>query len=81
MHAWEQPTQAQIKDRMLARRAARLSAEPTKYHAFTDWAADHTREEGVPFCADCKTDGCRRLIRIQARLDRQRWGIAEVAPW
>ncbi|MEV7034608.1 hypothetical protein AB0N99_30805 [Streptomyces sp. NPDC093272] len=75
MHTWMQPTQAEILERMLARRDARLNAEPTRYHAATAWAADATGESGEPFCADCKTDGCRRWIRIQARLDEIRWGI------
>ncbi|WP_176710334.1 hypothetical protein [Streptomyces sp. Wb2n-11] len=75
MHAWEQPTQAQIKARMLARRNARLTAEPAKYHATTNWAADLTGEEGIPYCADCKTDTCFRWMRIQARLDPEGWGV------
>ncbi|WP_432053720.1 hypothetical protein [Streptomyces sp. bgisy022] len=59
---------------MQSRRAARLNAEPARYHATTGWAADHTGESGEPYCADCKTDGCRPWMRIQDRLDRQRWG-------
>jgi len=74
-HTWTQLTQAQIKERMLARRAARLNAEPAKYHATTGWAPDHTGEEGIPYCADCKTDVCHRWARIQARLDQQRFGL------
>ena len=74
-HTWTPLTQTQIKERMLARRAARLNAEPTKYHATTAWAADATGEEGIPFCADCGTGSCRPWIRIQARLDEIRWGI------
>lgn len=75
MHPWLRPTQQQILARMRARRTHRLNAEPPKYHAVTGWAADHSGEEGIPYCADCKTDGCRQWIRIQARLDQQRWGI------
>lgn len=74
-HKWTPLTQEQIKARMLARRAARLSAEPPKYHATTGWAADHTGEEGIPYCADCKTDSCPRWSRIQTRLDQQRFGL------
>jgi len=51
---------ADLKARLHARRAARLTAEPTKYHATTAWAADATGESGEPYCADCKTDGCRQ---------------------
>lgn len=75
MHQWMQPSQAMILERMRQRRDARLNAEPTLYHAVTAWAADHTGESGEPYCADCKTDGCRPWMRIQERLDRQRWGI------
>ncbi len=74
LHAWERPTSTQILARMQSRRAARLNAEPARYHATTGWAADHTGESGEPYCADCKTDGCRPWMRIQDRLDRQRWG-------
>lgn len=74
-HMWQQPTQQQIKQRMRARRAARLFAEPPKYHATTAWAADHTAESADPYCADCKTDGCHQWARIQTRLDKIRWGI------
>ena len=74
-HAWGPLTQKQILARMLARRTARLNAEPAVYHATTGWAPDHTGEEGIPFCADCKTDSCARWMRIQTRLDRQRWGL------
>lgn len=74
-HTWEQPTQEQIKQRMQARRTARLNAEPAKYHATTAWAPDHTGESADPYCADCKTDVCHRWNRIQTRLDQIRWGI------
>ncbi|MFJ8929253.1 hypothetical protein ACIRLA_22010 [Streptomyces sp. NPDC102364] len=74
-HTWTPLEQPQIKARMFARRAARLAAEPVKYHATTAWAPDATGESGEPYCADCKTDGCCRWLRIQDRLDRQRWGI------
>lgn len=75
MHAWEAPWLRIILERMRRRRANRLNAEPAVYHATTAWAADATGEEGIPFCADCRTDGCRKWIRIQARLDEIRWGI------
>lgn len=75
MHAWEAPWPQIILMRMRRRRAARLNAEPALYHATTAWAADATGESGEPYCADCRTDGCRKWIRIQARLDEIRWGI------
>ena len=75
VHQWIEPSQAAILERMRRRRAMRLNAEPAKYHAETAWAADATGEEGIPFCADCKTDACRPWTRIQARLDEIRWGI------
>lgn len=75
-HVWTPLTQAQIKERMLARRAARLNAAPAVYHATTAWAPDHTGEEGIPYCADCKTDACPSWTRIQIRLDRRRWQLA-----
>lgn len=76
LHTWQRPTNAQILTRMQARRATRLNAAPSKYHATTAWAADHTGESGEPYCADCKTDGCRRWMRVQDKLDRIRWGAA-----
>jgi hypothetical protein len=76
MHQWMEPTQVEILERMRRRRANRLNAEPTKYHATTGWEADLTGESADPYCADCKTDGCLRWMRIQERLDEQRWGIA-----
>ncbi|MFH9812487.1 hypothetical protein ACH4NO_18065 [Streptomyces olivaceus] len=75
MHQWMQPSQAMILERMRRRRANRLNAEPAQYHAVTAWADDGSGESADPYCADCKTDGCRQWIRIQARLDEQRWGI------
>jgi hypothetical protein len=71
-HEWMPLTQQQIKERMLARRAARLNDEPPKYHATTGWAADHTGESADPYCADCGTESCRQWIRIQTRLDNRR---------
>ncbi|MFJ1993012.1 hypothetical protein [Streptomyces asiaticus] len=74
-HPWEQPTERQIKQRMLRRRADRLAAEPSKYHATTAWEADSTGEEGIPYCADCGTDACGPWTRIQDKLDRIRWRL------
>jgi hypothetical protein len=65
---------------MWSRRTARLNTEPAKYHATTGWAPDATGESGEPYCKDCGTDGCRPWIRIQARLDRIRWGIPTKHP-
>ncbi|MYW46376.1 hypothetical protein [Streptomyces sp. SID161] len=75
LHEWRQPTQEQIKERMLRRLDDRLNAEPPKYHATTAWAPDHTGESADPHCADCKTDVCHRWSRIQTRLDSIRWGL------
>jgi hypothetical protein len=80
MHAWERPTNTQILARMNARRAARLTAPTSKYHATTGWAPDATGESGEPYCWDCGTDGCRPWIRIQAKLDRIRWGLPTKHP-
>lgn len=80
MHRWIQPSQATILERMRRRRANRLNAEPTVYHATTAWAADATGEEGIPFCADCRTDGCRKWIRIQTRLDEIRMELDGINP-
>jgi hypothetical protein len=72
-HQWRAPDDTVIKQRMLARRHARLTREQPKYHAVTAWAPDATGESGEPYCADCKTDTCRRWLRIQDRRDRSRW--------
>lgn len=80
MHSWEQPSREQILARMLARRAARLNPEPTIYHATTAWAADATGESGEPYCADCKTDGCRQWIRIDTRLSNRRMELDGINP-
>jgi hypothetical protein len=80
-HRYEQPTQAQIKARMRARRLARLTAEPPKYHATTGWAADRTGESADPYCADCRRDGCRQWMRIQHRIDMRRMQLAGIWPW
>lgn len=74
-HKWVPPVQEQILERMLARRAARLNAEPTLYHATTAWADDGSGESAEPYCADCKTPVCHRWSRIQMRLDQQRFGL------
>ena len=77
-HRWTQPTQAQIKARMLARRQARLAAEPARYHAKTDWTGTQVDPEdpGDEMCADCRSPQCPRWLRIQRRLDQQRWRTA-----
>ncbi|MFD3336113.1 hypothetical protein ACFWV1_26220 [Streptomyces sp. NPDC058700] len=83
MHPWEQPTPKQILARMrarrTARRTARLNAPPAQHHATTGLAPDETGESPIEYCADCRTDGCARWARIQARLDRQRWGLESTA--
>jgi hypothetical protein len=61
-------------EEMRRRRAGRLAAPPAVYHATTATAPDHTGESGIDYCADCKTDVCHRWNRVQARLDRQRYG-------
>lgn len=75
MHPWMEPDQPMIRERMWRRLEVRIDAEPPKYHATTAWAPDHTGEEGIPFCADCKTDVCHRWSRIQTRLDQQRFDL------
>jgi hypothetical protein len=80
VHGWEQPMQGQILARMLARRTARLNSESTLYHAVTGWSADMTGESADPYCADCKTDGCRQWMRTQDRLDRRRMELAGINP-
>lgn len=75
MHGWLAPSQAMLLERMTSRRSDRLAALPPVFHATTGWAADHTGESADPYCADCKTDGCPRWARIQARLDQQRFGL------
>jgi len=75
MHQWIQPSQAMVLERMTRRRASRLAAVPPVFHAVTDWSSDCTGEEGIPYCADCKTDACPRWSRIQTRLDQQRFGL------
>lgn len=71
-HKWAAPTQEQILARMLARRTARLTANPAVYHATTGWDPEPDGESAVPCCADC-AGVCFRWLRIQARLERQRW--------
>lgn len=75
MHDWVAPALETVKERMWRRLTAYLGRPEPKYHATTAWAADHTGESADPYCADCKTDGCPRWLRVQARLDRQRWGL------
>jgi hypothetical protein len=74
-HTWTPLEQQQIKERMLARRAARLAAEPYRYHATTAWAADDTGESADPYCADCGKESCPRWNRVHDRLTRQRQGL------
>jgi hypothetical protein len=80
MHQWMEPDQALILERMRRRRANRLSAEPTLYHATTEWAADLSGESADPYCADCKTDGCRQWMRTQTRLDNRRMELDGINP-
>lgn len=80
VHAWLEPGQAMVLERMRRRRAVRLASEPTKYHAITAWAADATGESGEPYCADCKTDGCRQWIRIDTRLSNRRMELDGINP-
>lgn len=70
LHAWEQPTSAQIFARMKARRTARLNASPPKYHATTRYTgtSGDPDDEGYALCADCNTDACPQYQRIQYRL-------------
>lgn len=80
MHAWEAPWPQVILMRMRRRHTARLNVEPIKYHATTGWSADETGESGEPYCADCKTDGCRLWMRIQTRLDQRRMELDGINP-
>ncbi|MBE4790289.1 MULTISPECIES: hypothetical protein [Streptomyces] len=84
MHSWARPTEAQIKARMLARRAARLVSEPARYHAHTDWTGTvgDPEDPGDEMCADCRSTQCPRWLRVQRRLDRQRWrqALADSTP-
>jgi hypothetical protein len=77
-HKWTPLEQPQIKARMLARRAARLALEPARYHAHTDWTgtAGDPEDPGYEMCADCRSTQCPRWLRVQRRLDRQRWRMA-----
>lgn len=79
-HTWQMPAQQQIKARMLARRFARLVARAerpnVRFHATANWSGSHVPDdEGQMFCADCGRDNCPRFLRIQAHLDRLRWGL------
>lgn len=81
-HTWTPPTQDQILARMRARRDARLSAAPAKYHATTRWTgmAGDPDDEGYALCADCGTDDCPQYWRIQTRLGRQRMARNALLP-
>jgi hypothetical protein len=72
MHSWVRPTERQIKQRMRARRTARLNAEPPTYHARTRYSGTpgDPEDEGYALCADCGTDDCPQYQRIQQRLAR-----------
>jgi hypothetical protein len=80
MHVWDRPTEAQVKARMLARRQERLNAETPQYHAGTDWTGTpgDPEDPGEPMCADCRDTRCPRWMRIQQKLDRQRWREAGI---
>lgn len=80
MHSWVEPSQDMILERMTRRRANRLAALSPVYHATTAWAADATGESGEPYCADCKTDGCRQWIRIDTRLSNRRMELDGINP-
>ncbi|EFL29429.1 hypothetical protein SSOG_09143 [Streptomyces himastatinicus ATCC 53653] len=64
------PSQPQIKQRMLQRRADRLAAlaaPPFEYHATT------TRDDdGISLCGDCLTEDCTRYWRIRRRIVERR---------
>lgn len=63
---------------MLARRTVRLATEPYRYHAATGWTGmqGDPEDPGEPRCADCRSTQCPRWLRVQARLDRQRWRLS-----
>jgi hypothetical protein len=69
-HFWTPPTREQIKQRMQARRTARLNAAPPVYHATTRYSGTpgDPEDEGTALCADCGTDACPQYQRIQTRL-------------
>ncbi|MEU9849318.1 hypothetical protein [Streptomyces sp. NPDC047985] len=75
LHQWEQPTRDQRLARMQARRDARLSATPAKYHAATaenaTWSYLSDAPYTVEYCADCGDAECARWMRVQERLDLQ----------
>jgi hypothetical protein len=67
-HAYTQPKDAQILARMRARRRVRASAAPAVHHATVAWSGSSIPDdEGDPYCADCRVDGCPRFLRIQRR--------------
>ncbi|MER6092516.1 hypothetical protein [Streptomyces bluensis] len=45
-----------------------MTVQPTRYHAATVETA-----HGWPVCADCRRHDCPPWMRVQRRLDRQRW--------
>ncbi|MFE5368179.1 hypothetical protein [Streptomyces mirabilis] len=67
LHQWMEPSQAVILERMRRRRANGLDAELSG-------------ESADPYCADCKTDGCRQWMRIQTRVDNRRMELDGINP-
>ncbi|WP_145503154.1 hypothetical protein [Streptomyces sp. CFMR 7] len=70
-HQWAAPTQAQIKARMQARRAARTPSPATVQDRMRAAHADAYPAPEDPRCATCHRDDCPRYWRIQERLDQQ----------
>ncbi|MEU3656469.1 hypothetical protein AB0E67_27410 [Streptomyces sp. NPDC032161] len=74
-HEWTPPTQGQIKQRMRARRFARISALPPECHATTaestEWSYACDTPCTTEYCADCGDAECPRWLRVQERLDLQ----------
>ncbi|WP_031132920.1 hypothetical protein [Streptomyces sp. NRRL WC-3719] len=42
--------------------------------------ADNTGEDGIPYCADCGTEGCRQWMRTDTRLTKRRMELAGINP-